>query len=46
MFQRAGMKKGRVATLTSFLIFDSYDMKSLLLKFGHGIFSGLKMASP
>ena len=39
-------KRGRVATLTSFSIFDFYDMKSLLLKFGHDIFSGFKMASP
>ena len=30
MFQRAGMRKGgRVATPTSFSIFDSFDMKSL-----------------
>jgi hypothetical protein len=27
----------RVSTRTSFLIFGSYDMKSLLLKFGHDI---------
>jgi hypothetical protein len=35
---------GRVHT--SFSIFESDDMKSLLLKFGHDIFSGFKMASP
>ena len=33
---------GRVATPTSFSIFDSYDMKSLGFKFGHDIFSGFK----
>jgi hypothetical protein len=38
-------EKERVATLTSFSILDSYDMKSLLLKFDHDIFSGFKMAS-
>ena len=35
---------GRVATPTSFLIFDSYDMKSLPGKFD--IFTGFKMANP
>ena len=29
IFRRAGMRKGRVATPTSFLIFDSSDMKSM-----------------
>ena len=38
-------QKGRVATLTNFSIFDSSDMKSLGLKFGHDIFTGFKMAS-
>ena len=38
MFQRAGMREEeRVATLTSFSIFDSYDMKS---------FAYFKMAMP
>jgi hypothetical protein len=36
----------RIATLTSFSIFDFLDMKSLQLKFGRDIFSGFKMASP
>ena len=31
---------GRVAAPTSFSIFDSYDMKSLRFKFGHGIITG------
>ena len=39
-------EEGRVATPTSFLIFDSYDMKSLWGKFGNDIFTGFKMASP
>jgi hypothetical protein len=39
-------ERGRVATLISFSIFDSYDMKSLLLKFDYDIFSGFQMASP
>ena len=34
-------EEGRVATPTSFLIFDSYDMKSLWFKFGHNIFTGI-----
>ena len=34
---------GRVATHTNFSIFDSYDMKSLLFKFCHDIFTGFKM---
>jgi hypothetical protein len=51
MFQRAGMREGgreggRVATPTSFTMFDSYDMKSLQFRFGHGIFTGLKIARP
>jgi hypothetical protein len=38
IFRRAGMREGgRVATPTSFSIFDSYDMKSLWFKFGHWI---------
>ena len=36
-------KGGRVANPTSF---DSYDMKSLQFRFGHGIFTGFKMARP
>ena len=45
IFQRAGMREGeRVATPTSFSIFDFYDMKSLWFKFGHDIFAGFKMA--
>ena len=32
---------GRVATPTSFSIFDSYDMKSLRFRFGHGINNSL-----
>ena len=35
---------GRVATPTSFLLFDSYDMKSLWGEFGYEIFTGFKMA--
>ena len=31
---------GRVATPNRFLIFDSYDMKSLRFKVGYGIFTG------
>ena len=42
-FQRAGM---RVAIPTTFLIFDSYDMKSLWSRFGCNIFTGFKTASP
>ena len=34
---------GRVATPTSFSIFDSYDMKSVWFKFGHDIFTGFKI---
>ena len=37
---------GRVATSTRFLIFDSYDIKSLWGKFGYDNFTGFKMASP
>jgi hypothetical protein len=37
-------ERGRVATPTSFSIFDSYDMKSLQSTFGHGIFTCFKMA--
>ena len=39
---------GRVATPTSFSIFDSYDVndvKSLWSKVGYDIFTGLKIAS-
>ena len=36
---------GRVATLNSFSIFDSYDMKSLWFEFGYDIFTGFKKAS-
>ena len=39
-------ERGRVATLTSFSRFDSYDMKSWRFRFGHGIFTGFKMARP
>ena len=35
---------GRVATLTSFSIFNSYDMKSLRFKLGYDILAGFKMA--
>ena len=38
-----GREWGRVATPTSFSIFDSHDMKSLWFKFGHDIFTGFKM---
>ena len=41
-----GNEGGRVATPTSISIFDSYDMKSLWIKFGHDIFTGFKMAHP
>ena len=37
---------GRVATPTSFLIFDSYDMKSLWDKFGYDIFISFKIGMP
>ena len=42
--QRAGLKEGGLPLPLAFLIFDSYDMKSLWFKFGHGIFAGFKMA--
>ena len=46
IFRRAGIREGgRVATPTSFSIFDSYDMKSLRFKFVHDIFTGFKIAS-
>ena len=37
---------GRWATPTSISIFDFHDKKTLWFKFGHDIFTGLKMASP
>ena len=43
-FQEGGNEGGRVATPTSFSIFDSYDMKSLWFKFGHDIFTAFKVA--
>ena len=36
---------GRVATPTSFSMFDSSDMKNLWFKFGPDIFNGFKIAS-
>ena len=39
-------EEGRVATATSFLIFNSYDMKSLWGKFVFDIFTGFKIVSP
>ena len=38
-----GNEGGRVATPTTFPIFDIHDMKSLWFKFGHDIFAGFKM---
>ena len=39
IFWRAGMKEGGLlSNPTSFSIFDSYDIKSLQLKFGHDVF--------
>ena len=39
--------RGRIATLTSFSIFDSYDMKSLLFEFGHDTYlQWLKVGMP
>ena len=38
-----GNEGGKVATPTSISIFDSYGMKRLWLKFGHDIFTDLKM---
>ena len=35
----------RIATPTSIMMFDSYDMKSLWFEFGHDIFTGFKIAS-
>ena len=45
IFQR-NEEGGWVAVPTSFSIFDSYDMKCLLYKFGYIIITGFKMASP
>ena len=42
MFQR----EAGFANLTRFLVFDSYDMKSLWGKFAYDIFTGFKTASP
>ena len=44
LFSR-GQEWGREerATPTSIEIFDSYDMKTLWIKFGHNIFTGFKM---
>ena len=38
-------QRGRVATSTNFIIFDSYIMKSLWFKFVYDIFTGFKKAS-
>ena len=38
-------EEGRGATPIRFSIFDSYEMKSLQFRFGHGIFSSFKIAS-
>ena len=43
-FPEGGNEEGRVATPTSFSIFNSYDMKSLRFKFGHDILTGFKVA--
>ena len=44
IFQRAEMREGgRVATTTSFSIFDSFDMKTLQFEFGHDILTDFKM---
>ena len=42
-FSGGGNEGGRVATPTSFSIFDFYDMESLWFKFGYDIFTGFKM---
>ena len=46
LWSKGRNKEGRIATLTGFLIFDSYDMKSLWGKFAYDIFTGFKTASP
>ena len=38
-------ERRRVSTPTSFLIFDSYAMKSFQFRFGHGNFTGLETVS-
>ena len=38
-----GNKGGRVATPTSFSVFDSFDMKTLWFQFGHDILTDFKM---
>ena len=46
MLQRVGMREGGGPLPQAFQygsIFDSYDMKTLLLEFGNDIFTGLKM---
>jgi hypothetical protein len=38
-FLEGGNERGRIATPTSFSIFDPYEIKSLRFKFGHDIFA-------
>ena len=42
-FPEGRNKEGRVATPTSFSIFDAFDMKTLWFEFGHDIPTGFKM---
>ena len=42
-FPEGGNEGQRVATPTSFSIFNFYDIKSLWFKFDHDIFAGFKM---
>ena len=41
--QRVGMREGGGATPTSISTFDSYDIKTLWIEFGHDIVIGFKM---